>query len=263
MSAAFRDRMWDVSGLFRVLGEAFKPGMGFVSRKGIRHSYATVGVHPRPPIPGVNEINPYLELDYITNMESALETRKGTVGLGIDFRDGSGLTFTAADRLEVIDEAFPVADQGEVPVGRYAFKEASVAYRSNAAKPLAGEVRVSGGGYYQGERRSLSMSGSWRPNQHFALDVQAERNGIDLPGNSFTADVYGARMDLAGSTRLFLSGFLQYNTASEDTVLNLRLNFIHSPLSDLFLVYSDRQNHGASGYHQRTLALKGTKLLSF
>jgi len=124
-------------------------------------------------------------------------------------------------------------------------------------------VGFSGGSYYQGERRTISLSGRWRPNPHFALDIQAERNGIDLPGNSFTADVYGARVDLAASTRLFLSGFLQYNTASEDTVLNLRLNFIHSPLSDLFLVYSERRNQDSGGLLQRNLTLKGTKLLSF
>jgi len=263
MSAAFRDRLWDVSALFRVVGDGFRPGMGFVSRRGVRHSYATLGAHPRPPIPGVSEINPYVELDYITNLESALETRQGTLGLGMDFRDGSALTFRAVDRLEVIHDAFPVAGQGEVPQGRYAFREASVAYGSNAARQLAGRVEVSGGGYFHGHRRSLSLSGSWRPSQHFAVDLQAERNGIDLPDRSFTADVYGARVDLAASTRLFLSGFLQYNAASDDSVVNVRLNFIHSPLSDLFLVYSERRNHGTGGYRQRNLTLKGTKLLSF
>jgi hypothetical protein len=263
LSAAFRDQLWDVSALFREVGDAFRPEMGFVSRRGIRHSYATVGAHPRPSLPGVSEVNPYLEIDYITDLESALESRRGTVGLGVDFLDGSSLSLDAADRLEVIHDPFPVAGQGEIHQGRYSFREGSLTYRSNAARHLSGEVGVSGGSYYDGERRSFSLAGRWRPNPHFAVDLQAERNGIDLPGNSFTADVYGARVDLAGSTRLFLSGFLQYNTASEDTVLNLRLNFIHSPLSDLFLVYSERRNQEDGGLLQRNLTLKGTKLISF
>jgi hypothetical protein len=95
------------------------------------------------------------------------------------------------------------------------------------------------------------------------LNLGIERNEIDLPGNSFTADVVGARVDVSGSTRLFLSGFFQYNTASEEAVMNLRFNFIHSPLSDLFLVYSERWNGDSSRLLERSFAIKATKLFSF
>jgi len=263
ISAAYRDRLWDVSALYREIGEGFDPGMGFVARRGVRHSYGTVGAHPRPAIPGINEINPYVELDYVTNLDSSLETRTGTAGLGVSFKDGGVLTMTASDRLEVIDEVFQVADQGDVPIGHYTFREASLGYQSDASRALSGEVQISGGGFYHGDRRSVTLSGIWKPNQHFALDLAVERNHIDLPENSFTADVLGARVDLAGSTRSFLSAFFQYNTASEDRVLNLRYNFIHSPLSDVFLVYSERRNGDTQELLERHVAIKATKLLTF
>ena len=101
----------------------------------------------------------------------------------------------------------------------------------------------------------MALNGRWRPNPHFALELGVERNQIDLPGDSFQADVFGARLDLAGSTRSFLSGYFQYNTASEDRVMNLRYNFIHSPLSDLFVVYSERRNGDDNELLERTLAL--------
>lgn len=263
ISAAFRDRLWDVSALYRQMGDAFDPGLGFVSRKGIKQTYGTFGAHPRPGIPGVNEINPYVELDYITDLSSEVETRTGKGGLGVAFMDGSVLNFTGADRLEVIEEAFLVAGQGEIKPGRYAFREASVGYKSDASRPLAGEIQISGGGFYDGDRRSVALNGSWRPSPHFALDLGVERNRITLPEGSFEADVLGARVDLAGSTRSFLSGFFQYNTASEDRVINLRYNLIHSPLSDLFLVYSERRNGDEDEVLERTFTLKMTKLLSF
>ena len=263
VSAAFRDRFWDVSALFREIGNGFDPGVGFVARNGIRHSYGTIGIHPRPPIPRVNELNPYLEMDYITNLRSALETRKATAGIAVAFQDGGSLAFSAADRLEVIDEGFVVGGKGEIPEGRFAFREGSLTYQSNAARPLSGEVGLSGGGFYHGSRRSITLGGNWRPSQYFALALGIERNEIDLPGNSFTADVLGVRADVAGSTRLFLSGFFQYNAASEDAVVNLRLNFIHSPLSDLFVVYSERRNEGSGQLLERSLGIKATKLFSF
>jgi hypothetical protein len=262
-SVAFRDRFWDVSTLYREIGDAFDPGMGFVARRGIRHSYGTVGIHPRPDVPGILELNPYVETHYITNLHGALETREGAAGLGILFNDGGQLRMQATDRFEVVDEDFTVAGQGEIPSGRYGFREGSLTYTSNAARPLSGEVEVSGGGFYDGDRTTVTVSGGWRPSRHFAVDLQAQRNAISLPGNRFTADVFGARLDVAGSRRLFLSTFVQYNTASEETITNIRLNFIHSPLSDLFLVYSERRAVEEDRVLERGITLKVTKLFSF
>lgn len=263
LSAAFRDRFWDVSALYREIGDAFDPGLGFVARRGIRHSYGTVGFHPRPDISWVNELNPYLEVHYITNLHSALETREGTAGLGILFADGGQLRARVSDRFEAIEDAFLVAGQGEVPLGRYDYRDASLSYTSSAARPLSGEVQLSGGGFFNGNRSSFTLSGSWRPSRHLALDLQAQRNEISLPGNRFTADVIGARLDFAGSRRFFVSSFLQYNTASEEVVTNIRLNLIHSPLSDIFLVFSERRDVDAGVVLERGLTLKGTKLFSF
>jgi len=264
LSAAFRDRLWDISALHREIGDAFEPGVGFVSRRGIRHSYGTLGAHPRPPVPYVNEVNPYLEMHYITDLHGSLETREGTAGLTVLFSDGSELGATATDRFEAIDEAFTVAaGRGEVAPGRYAFREASLKYTSNAARPLSGEVQLSGGGFYDGDRRSLTLSGAWRPSRYFAVDLQVQRNNVSLPEGSFRADVFGARLDLAGSRRLFLSSFFQYNAASEEVVTNVRLNFIHAPLSDVFLVFSERRNAGGGGILERGITLKVTRLFSF
>jgi hypothetical protein len=260
---AFRDRLWDISALFREIGDSFQPGLGFVARQGIRHSYGTVGAHPRPDLPGVNEVNPYAEIHYITNLDSVLETREATAGLGVLFSDGGQLRTQISEKYEAIEEVFSVAGQGEVGPGQYDFRDASISYASSAARPISGEVQLSGGGYFSGNRTSLTVSGAWRPSRHFAVDLRAQRNKISLPGNRFSADVFGARFDVAGSRRLFLSSYLQYNTASEEVVTNIRLNFIHSPLSDVFFVFSERRDVDAGVVLERGITLKATKLLSF
>lgn len=263
VSAAFRDQFWDVSALYREVGDAFDPGLGFVARRAIRHSYGTVGVHPRPEFPGILELNPYLEMHYITNLQSALETREGVVGLGVLFSDGGQLRSQISDRFEAIDEAFLVAGEGQVPVGRYRFTEASMTYSASAARPLSGELQVAGGEFFNGNRTSLTVSGNWRPSRHIAVGLQAQRNDISLPGNRFSADVFGGRLDFAGSRRVFLNSFVQYNTASEEMVTNIRLNVIHAPLSDIFLVFSERRDVRGGRVLEREVTLKGTKLLSF
>jgi hypothetical protein len=261
-SAAWRDEFWDVSALYRSFDRQFDPGVGFVQRSGTRHSYATIGVHPRPAIPTVLQVNPYVEVEHFDAPEGWPQTRNLVAGLGVLFLDGGSLALTTTDRFEGLDEDFTLS-QGIVPAGRYDFREASLSYRTSAARKLSGDARVSGGGYFQGDRRSFGGSLVWRPSAHFVFDLGADHNVIDLTGQSFTVDVLSGRVDYAYSTKLFLGAWLQYNDATGELVTNVRLNFIHSPLSDLLLVYAERRDTGSGTVLDRRLSAKLTKLFAF
>ena len=262
ISAAWRGPLWDTSILFRRIGGSFDPGVGFVRRKDMRQTYATVGIHPRPAIPGTTEINPYIEADYVTNLESVLETRRVTGGLGVPFLDGGQLTITGSDRFERLDEAFTVSGQ-VVPTGTYDFQEYELSYNASAARRVSGSIRVSGGGYFQGDRRSVGGSIVWRPSPHFAFDVGADHNVLDLEGEPFTADVFSARVDYLASTKLLVGAWVQYNDAAEEVVSNVKLNFIHAPLSDLFVVYTERRSTRLDMVLDRRFTIKLTKLFAF
>jgi hypothetical protein len=67
---------------------------------------------------------------------------------------------------------------------------------------------------------------------------------------------------------MFLNAFMQYNSVTRQLVSNIRYQFIHHPLSDLFLVYNDTRfrDTGPLGLRQpssRSVILKLTHLLSF
>jgi len=65
------------------------------------------------------------------------------------------------------------------------------------------------------------------------------------------------------STRLLTSAFVQYNEAARELVTNVRLNWIHAPLSDLYVVLTERRDTEADRVLDRLVTLKFTKLLSF
>ena len=56
--------------------------------------------------------------------------------------------------------------------------------------------------------------------------------------------------------------YFQYNAADEKLVTNFRMNFIHAPLSDLFLVYSNISDLKGDEKDNGMIALKFTKLFS-
>ena len=56
---------------------------------------------------------------------------------------------------------------------------------------------------------------------------------------------------------------MQCNSTADLLVTNLRLRFIHAPLSDLFLVYTERRDVKDNVVLDRVVTAKVTKLFAF
>lgn len=263
ISAAYRDALWDISAFYKTVGEGFDPGVGFIRRRGMRHTYATLGAHPQPSWRLIQEVNPYAEIDYITNRSSRLDTRRVAGGFGVEFMDGSRLTLERAHRFERILEPFQVASEVTVPVGTYDFAETSVDLRTSRARDAAGTVSLTVGDFFDGTLRSMAVGAFLRPSYHMTLELSGERNVIDLPNQSTTADVLAARVNYAASTRFYTNAFVQYNASTRQMVTNLRLDFLHAPLSDVFLVYTERRDLDSSAVLERIFSAKVTRMVSF
>jgi hypothetical protein len=263
VAVGYRDRFWNASMAFRHVGNAFDPGIGFVRRRGIRDAYATLGVHPRPSVERLLEVNPYVEVRYIEKLASGLETRTGRLGLGIVFQDGGRLNASYTDRFERLDEPFPVRPESPIPIGDYRFGEASLRYSSSQGRRLSTELEVSGGGYFGGRRFTVSGSARWQPDYHVTLEAAATHNALTVQGRSFSADLYSARAKIAYSTSLYFGAFVQYNAEAEQLVTNVRVNFIHAPLSDFFLVLTERRDISGGGVLERFATAKITRLVAF
>jgi hypothetical protein len=236
--------------------------MGFVRRKGIREGYATVGVHKRLADSRLLEFNPYVQTTFTTNLFAELESREQRAGLGLSFDDRSSVNFTYTDRFERITTPFTISGTA-VPVGDYDFTEGSVRYSSSRGKELSGSLSVSGGGYFGGDRVSFSGSARWQPGPGVTAEVVVARNNLTLGGNEFSVDVYAGRLKYAVSTTLSFAAFVQLNAETDEMVTNLRANLIHAPLSDLFLLYTERRGMNGGGVLERFVTLKVTRLLIF
>ena len=261
ISAAWRDPFWEIETLYRHFDDDFDPDVGFVRRRGIRHGYGTIGIRPSVDVGPLQQLNPYVEAHYFANLDGVLETRELRGGLDVDFTDGATASASFTDRFERVPEAFSVRGATVQP-GAYSFTEARASYTASRARAISGQVNVGGGGYFGGDILSVGGSVLGRLGYRALLDLSVEHNRIDLPGQArVTADIYGAKLDLFFSTRLLTSAFVQYNEATDEVITNARLNWIHAPLSDVYLVLTERRRGG--DVLERLLSLKVTKLISF
>jgi len=264
---AWRDPIWDISTLVKHVGDGFNPEVGFVDRRGVRQLYATVGAHPEPDVPLLLRLNPRAEVRYYSDLDWTLETRELTGGFGATFMDGSVLTLEYQDNFERLTTATSIAGV-EVAAGDYGFYTASANYRSSGERALSGMIGVSKGGFYDGDRTSIGGNLQFRPSHHLAFDFGVQHNALNLAGEDFTADLFSGRFRYAYNTKLFLMGFVQFNESTDDLVSYLRLNIIHAPLSDIFLVFSERRNvaNGLIDGAQvldRMVTAKFTRLIAF
>ncbi len=262
LAIGWRDDFWNVSSAVRSIGSNFDPGMGFVRRTGIREWFASAGVHPRIVGSYLLGVNPYVQGSYITDLQGRLESREGRAALGFSFNDRSALSFSYTDRFERLTESFRISGT-DIPAGDYSFGVASARYNSSRGQEFSGSVNVSGGGYFSGSRFSVGGSGRWQPSAGLTAEVAASRNNLSVGGNDFSVDVYSARLKYAVSTTLNFGAFVQLNADTHEMITNLRANLIHAPLSDLFLLYTERRSTEGMGVLERFVTVKVTRLLIF
>ena len=263
VSTGYRDAFWNTSAMVKLVSDDFNPGLGFVRRRGIQQSYATLGVHARPTWKGIQEVAPYVEVDYITDIRGQLETRKIEAGVNVSLQPDGSLGFEVRDQYDRITTPFALVPGRIIASGAYAWREAELQYSSAKNRPVFGSANITTGGYYNGTRNSYGTTIGWRARYDMLFEASYTRNDIQLATGPVIADIGRLRMRYAWSTKLFGSAFVQYNAQANTVVTNARINYRYSPLSDIFLVYTDRRQQETGELGERTIALKVTRMLAF
>jgi hypothetical protein len=134
---------------------------------------------------------------------------------------------------------------------------------TSARRELSGNATLSWGDFYDGDRKGLSGSVTYAPGYHLILNVSYERNDVHLPNGSFATNLVRTRATYALSPRGVVHAFIQYNADTRQVSSNIRFNWTHRPLSDLYIVYNDTRDTDTGLARERALTVKLTNLFSF
>ena len=104
---------------------------------------------------------------------------------------------------------------------------------------------------------------TYTPTFKLSFDFSYKRNDFALAGGDFLTNLLLLKTNYSFSPRMFLTALFQYNSDIRKVSSNLRFNFIHRPLSDLFVVYNERRAVSDQREVDRILSLKYTHLLEF
>lgn len=151
--------------------------------------------------------------------------------------------FDAFDPTNASDNPNPDLSRNVVPlpIGAYKYQAYFVGLKSSTRNNFQVAIDAFAGDYFNGKGIGLESSFSYRVQPYGKISVDVNYNKIELPKpyNQVNYWLIGPKAEVAFSRSLFWSTFFQYNTQTNNTNINTRLQWRFKPVSDLFIVYTD------------------------
>ncbi|MBI4483184.1 MAG: carbohydrate binding family 9 domain-containing protein [Acidobacteria bacterium] len=264
ISAQWRDNLFRFQIVYNDIQEHFNPELGFVQRTGIRSIRSRNEFHPRPPRnPLIREFHPHFTITYFMDRNHQTLTKEGHVAFELFFHNGGRVEVSYNPQFDRLVAPFRIRPQIALPVGDYVLDFWRLVAESDRSKKFYGMLDLSKGDFYSGKKTTAFALAAFRPSPRFSLESRYTRNDVRLLQGSFTTQVLGLRANYSFSTRMFLNALFQYNSDRRQVASNIRFNFIHHPLSDLFIVYNEQRDVSGAGKTDQAVILKYTHLLSF
>jgi hypothetical protein len=261
--AAWQDDELLLSTEYNAVQSNFNPEVGFLRRSNFTQYSGDFAYRPQlRRSQTIRTLDFGASVDYYEDGNGRIETRTEDVNVGIQFENNGSVSFTTNqtfDRLTKDTRIISVT----LPAGDYTYLARTATFSTNQSRKISGNGNVSWGEFWNGDRKSFGGGLGLTPNYHLSVDMTYSHNDVKLPNGSFTTDLVGMRLVYAFTGRASLNAFVQYNAETHQVSSNIRFNFIHHPLSDLYLVYNDRHDTALGQPMERSFILKVTKLFDF
>jgi hypothetical protein len=242
----------------------FNAEVGFVRRLDIRRHVARAAYRPRPRGLGLRQLHFNGNFSYLTDQEGELESSAHRLDNRWEFETGDSFTFFYRHNYERLFQPFYIRSDYAIPTGDYPMDTLGVNFSTHIGRPYRASVRFEGGDFWDGNKKTLSFTTNLRMHKHLLVYASLTHNRVALAGTRFNTTVVSTRWNVNFTTDLFFRAFIQWNSDTSQVLTNLRLNFIHTPGSDLFVVYNETRDGDEFGYGplRRTLAVKFTYLIN-
>ena len=220
----------------------YRPALGFVRRRDMRQS-AGEALYRFPirseSLSFLRRITTGVEGSVITGQDGVLQTRLLEAGVDIDFKRRDQISLGIDRTFERLEEPFRLRSAVIAP-GDYTFPQVGIDGSTDSSRPVYASAGIGAGSFFGGDRTDLRLSTGWRQSQHLVLDGSVQHSMISLPvaNGDFTATTLSSSILGAISRELFAKALIQYDNFSRDLQANIRIDWIHTPGSDLFVVFN-------------------------
>ncbi len=261
--------------LYTWSGKSFNPGVGFEVKdnyQGVRTILQYGWLPERETFLRYHAIS-LTAYDLWNTLTGLHETTSGILKWQFEAKKGFSGNLSSTWFLEdLVDTLILGNEQASVAPGRYSFGYLSASYGSSGAHALSYELSAEGRSFYDGWRLSFSALPKLSIGAGFDLGLTYYFDYVNLSSGtmSFTNHILGIRGLLTMTTKTSLSAYIQYNTAIDKVVTNIRFRYNPREGNDLYIVYDEglnsdlaRENPRLPYSAGRTVLLKYTYTFMF
>jgi hypothetical protein len=276
--------LWQWGATVGLVDENFNPGIGFVRRTGTEFTNGFLAYRPRPEgLEWVRQFSFSISGEYLEGHsdDPRIDGVRQDKGVHLtqytEFETGDSFSFHEHWVYERINSDFTIFSRNDddpdndvvIPPGDYLNDIYDLSFNTFNGRKVSGWGSINYGNFFDGHRTSGAVGFTTRFNPHLSLSSRFFHNRFRLPFGDFDTNLWITQVDYAFSPDLFGGALLQWNDSTDTLDLNLRLDFIHTPGSDLFIVYNQSFNtskdvdEGDTRTNSRGGIVKATYLFHF
>ncbi len=217
--------------------DEFHPALGFVRRPGERRYQGAVSWEPRPDSGSIRNFGFSITPSAWTEPDGTIITKSlDTVLFSLEWHSGDRfyVNHTLSSDRTAVD--FEPVDSAVISAGEYAWQAVATGFQFSRNRPLSGRVSYEGGGWYDGRKYALSVSGAWHPSANLEVGCQYRENRIRLPGGNATTRVETLNVNYDFSPDVRLATLVQADNVTDNLGLQSRFRWIHSDGREIFFV---------------------------
>lgn len=245
----YNSRAWGFGWSHEYVNENYDAQVGFIRRKNYYRVSPQIVKNYYPTTGPLNNFGVGIEADIFFRPGFGKTDHSIEAGLEGQTENNGRFGFNINHEfIYLFDEFDPTGTSSEpLPADTdYNYVNLSAFFSSDRRKPVAFFSRLTVGEYFNGKRYGAGgrLIFTAKPKAQLAIDFSY--NVFDMPyldGNKQTL-LLGPRLDYTFSKELFFTTFIQYNTQSENTNVNARLQWRFAPVSDFYLVFTDNYFSG-------------------
>jgi len=235
--------LWDVVASFNSYGDALDPGIGFLSRKGVRVLSLGASYMPRPENGLVGRLVRQFFFEFrpsfTWDLDGLLETRKIFVApFNLRTESGEHIELNMISNYDFLREDWEVSDGVVLPPGPYAFTNYGVQLETASHRAWTADLEWKFGQFYSGHIDDVEVGVGLKFKGFATIGFDANFVRGRLAEGSFKENVYQLKADLFLTPRLGLMNYVQYDDVSNELGINTRFRWEITPGNVLYLVYS-------------------------
>jgi hypothetical protein len=233
--------------LYTYSGDSYNPAVGFESKKAYQGPLVTVLYGWLPEEEKVLRyhrlsLSGYNSKNTVTGIH---ETTNTTLTWYWEAKKLYGGTIAANWFIEDLADTLILGNnQAHVPPGKYSFAYPSLGYSTSTSHAFSSKFSLIAGSFYDGWRFSFYANPQVKIGTDLDFGLTYYLDYVDFSSRdiSFTNHIFGLTGLMTLTTSTSLASFIQYNTAINRFIMNVRFRYNPREGNDFYIVYDEGLN---------------------